>query len=178
MIIRPPDITDEMGKHWEQPSKDEMIFYEDHVVMTLRSQEKLGTYDFSLPSGTYVGKMWKTKWLNYFNRYKLCWYHEIIGKEISIKRLPIVIGDVNQNKVYYLQNVTAGYIGNSPLFWEKTGSGYTPNLDIAKLFSKKEAEEIIQTTSSSHKFVMWHRDECLEASYRTVDSQLLKKVPF
>lgn len=37
----------------------------------------------------------------------------------------------DDDKSYYLQNVTAGYVGNSPLFYAKKG-GYTPWLEHAQ----------------------------------------------
>lgn len=87
-----PPITDPLGKYWEQPDISEIKFEDGKAIMSLRTQKKLGTYDFSLPSGTYVGKMWKCKRMRFFNHYNLCWYDEIIGNEITIKRVPIVIG--------------------------------------------------------------------------------------
>jgi len=56
---------------------------------------------------------------------------------------------------YYLQNCSAGYIGDFPVFWHKTNSGYTPYIDDAKVFTKAEADEIIRSTRGSHSWKTW-----------------------
>jgi hypothetical protein len=39
--------------------------------------------------------------------------------------LSTMTSDVPSEPLYLLQNTTAGYLGNSPLFWHRDGSGYT-----------------------------------------------------
>lgn len=56
---------------------------------------------------------------------------------------------------YLLQNCNAGFIGNSPVFWHKDGSGYTQWIDEAKQWNKKEAEEKIRSTRGTHNWKMW-----------------------
>lgn len=77
--------------------------------------------------------------------------------------------------IFYLRNISAGFVGNSPLFWEKNGSGYTPNIDEAKLFTSEEADRIIKSTESSHKFKKYTKEQVFSASYRTVDIQKLER---
>ena len=52
-------------------------------------------------------------------------------------------------QTYLLQNLTAGYIGNSPVFWHKNNNSYTQWINDAKEFTLQEAEEIIKTTTGT-----------------------------
>jgi len=74
---------------------------------------------------------------------------------------------------YYLQNVTAGYVGNSPLFWASDNNGYTQWLDEAAKMTSEEALEIIRTTTSHH-LIAWPVDQVDARAQRTVDVQKLK----
>jgi hypothetical protein len=80
-------MTDPLGKHWEQPSREEILVDDYHAVMTKKSFDQLKDYSQSQPTGVYEGKMWRRqqykevtlrevarhvatgKWL-------LCWYGE------------------------------------------------------------------------------------------------------
>ena len=76
---------------------------------------------------------------------------------------------------YLLQNVNAGYIGNSPVFYHASGSGYTQWIDEAKRWPKDEAELFMQTTRGSHNWKMWPLEQILSSAKRTVDIQDLRK---
>ena len=66
-----PPITDTAGQYWGQPSAREILVDEAIALMTLETYRKLGRYDWSIPSGVYVGKMWaRSNDLGCF----LCWY--------------------------------------------------------------------------------------------------------
>ena len=54
---------------------------------------------------------------------------------------------------FLLINYTAGFIGNSPMFWEKGGSGYTPRVDEAERFTLQDAESLIKGVRSTHRMV-------------------------
>lgn len=75
---------------------------------------------------------------------------------------------------YYLQNVSAGFCGNAPFWWAKDDCGYTVDIDNAKLFTKEEAESIIKSTKSSHRWMMWGEQSVLDAVCRTVDIEKLR----
>lgn len=77
---------------------------------------------------------------------------------------------------FLLQNVGDGYVGNSPVFWHKSGSGYTQWIDDAKLWTKEEAEKQVQSTRGSHQWQMWDIEEIYSVAKRTVDIQDLRKV--
>lgn len=77
---------------------------------------------------------------------------------------------------YLLQNCSAGYVGNSPVFWHKSESGYTPWIDDAKRWAKEEAEQQIRSTRGSHTWQMWSVEEIEAAAKRTVDIQDLRKL--
>ena len=40
---------------------------------------------------------------------------------------------------FFLWNKTAGFVGNSPMLWHKSDSGYTQWIDEAKRFSAEQA---------------------------------------
>jgi uncharacterized protein (UPF0333 family) len=76
--------------------------------------------------------------------------------------------------MYLLQNKSAGFLGNSPLWWQKGGNGYTDNIDNAQEFTYEEASTRINSTKSTHNFVMWDAALVRSKSYRIVDAQHLK----
>jgi hypothetical protein len=75
-----------------------------------------------------------------------------------------------KRKQYLLQNVTAGYLGNSPMFWSNNG-GYTQWIDDAKVWGYKEAREQIRSTKGSHVWKLWPLDLVLKLARRTIDVQ-------
>jgi hypothetical protein len=81
----------------------------------------------------------------------------------------------DQTDLYLLQNCNGGYVGNSPCFWHKDGSGYTPWIDDAKRWTKEEAQLQIQSTRGSHTWKMWPLSEITAAAKLTVDIQDLRK---
>ena len=77
---------------------------------------------------------------------------------------------------YLLQNCSDGFIGNSPVFWHESGSGYTQWIDEAKQWTKEEAEKQIQSTRGTHQWQMWSVEEIESVAKRTVDIQDLRKI--
>lgn len=78
--------------------------------------------------------------------------------------------------LYLLQNCSGGYVGNSPVFWHKDRSGYTPWIDEAKRWTKAEAEQQIRSTRGSQMWQMWSVAEIEAVAKRTVDIQDLRKL--
>jgi hypothetical protein len=78
--------------------------------------------------------------------------------------------------LYYLQNITAGYVGNAPVFWRAGGSGYTDNIDDAEKFTARKANAIIRSTRGSHKWTKWPIEVIDRLAYRVVDMQALRKI--
>lgn len=76
--------------------------------------------------------------------------------------------------MYFLQNTKAGYLGNSPMWWAKSGS-YTARIDEAQEFGEEEADAIISSTKGSHNFRKWSVADVLAVAHRTVDVQDLRK---
>lgn len=74
---------------------------------------------------------------------------------------------------YLLQNLNAGYLGNSPFFWAE-GGGYTIRVDEAKIFTPEEAKITIKGSKGSHKWKRWNKNKVLKAAHRTVDIQDLR----
>ncbi len=55
-----PEMTDRLGKYWEQPPDiREAPMDAEIVLLTLRQFEGLHEYSSSIPSGVYPGKCWK-----------------------------------------------------------------------------------------------------------------------
>ncbi len=61
------------------------------------------------------------------------------------------------DKLFYLQNSSAGYLGNSPLFWKRGGNGYTQWIDDAELFTLSEIHKITDSTKS-HTWEVWSKE--------------------
>jgi hypothetical protein len=83
-------------------------------------------------------------------------------------------------QLYYLQCVTRGYVGNSPLnsplFWAKGGSGYTTNLDEAEQFTAEQVRKIVSSTRGSHKWRRFEVTKLDSIAHRVVDMQELHKI--
>jgi len=79
------------------------------------------------------------------------------------------------SELYLLQNCSAGYVGNSPVFWRKGGSGYTQWIDEAKRWTLEEVKAQIRSTSGTHTWKAWSLDAVEDMAKRTVDIQDLRK---
>jgi hypothetical protein len=77
--------------------------------------------------------------------------------------------------LYFLQNLKAGYLGNSPMFWAKGGNGYTQWIDNAEQMTADRADEIYK--SDPWKWRKWPVDQVEAVAQRTVDMQRLGKRP-
>lgn len=73
--------------------------------------------------------------------------------------------------LYLLRNLQAGFLGNSPLFWARSG-GYTQWIDQAQRFTAAEAAEQMQ--NSPGKFEMYDTRQVERVAQCTVDIQHLK----
>lgn len=81
----------------------------------------------------------------------------------------------DSDKLYLLQNVAAGYVGNSPVFWCQDDSGYTPWITEAKRWTLEDAEAQMKSTIGSHDWKLWPLDQVLQKAQLTVDIQQLRK---
>lgn len=89
-----PPMTHPLGRHWEQPSKNQIDIDGVHATMSKKSFDLLREYSSTLPSGVYEGKMWKccnkNAWL-------LCWYdvaNDGDPNKCSIKTRKILIQEL------------------------------------------------------------------------------------
>lgn len=55
-----PQMTDELGKGWTQPDREQIDFSEGAAKLSRAAFEKLLDYSYSIPSALYPGKMWKS----------------------------------------------------------------------------------------------------------------------
>lgn len=76
-------------------------------------------------------------------------------------------------ELYYIQNTSAGYLGNSPMWWGVNRRGYTANLNAAHKFTKEEAQQICLGNPEKNK--AWPVDyiDGNEGIQRIVDSQYM-----
>lgn len=74
---------------------------------------------------------------------------------------------------YYIQNWSAGYLGNAIIFWRKGRNGYTANLDDAEIFTEEEAKEIVNANPIKNK--AWSKEyiDNNRGIQRIVDSQYI-----
>lgn len=59
MTNKIPQITDPLGRHWQQPSPEKIAIDETHALMDYATFAALADYSSSIPSGVYDGKMWR-----------------------------------------------------------------------------------------------------------------------
>jgi len=74
---------------------------------------------------------------------------------------------------YYIQNKSAGYLGNAIFFWGIDDNGYTANLDKSRIFTEEEARQTCD--SNPDKFKAWPVGyiDTNKGIQRIVDSQYL-----
>lgn len=74
---------------------------------------------------------------------------------------------------YYIQNKSAGYLGNAIMFWAKNRRGYTADINKAERFSSEEAEKICRGNPDKNK--AWPVDyiNSCEGVQQIVDHQYL-----
>lgn len=68
-----PEITNPLGKYWQQPDHKNFLISYKYVLMTNKEFKELLEYSTSIPSGTYIGKMWK---MNRGDKWYLAWFSE------------------------------------------------------------------------------------------------------
>ncbi len=67
MVI--PDCLHPLSKYWDQPENIDVEIDDTYAMMTKESFDLLKNYSMSVPSGIYIGKMWKAQ-----ARISLVWY--------------------------------------------------------------------------------------------------------
>lgn len=89
-----PTMTDPMGRYWRQPSRDEILVDEHHAVMDASALDALAEYSCTVPTGVYVGKMWKRRkvYSDKCKEWLLCWFGPSDKPEhCSIEVRPILL---------------------------------------------------------------------------------------
>ena len=81
----------------------------------------------------------------------------------------------DEAECFYVQNLRAGYVGNSPMFWAKGGNGYTSYIDKAERFTAKDALELLE--HDPNKWQVWpaaavHRRQSHLTNRSTTDGHL------
>ncbi|KKK97679.1 hypothetical protein LCGC14_2650360, partial [marine sediment metagenome] len=60
-MIKLPQMTHPLSRHWNQPPADQMAVYDDIAIMDQSALGLLPEYSTSIPTGVYEGKMWKSR---------------------------------------------------------------------------------------------------------------------
>lgn len=69
-----PEMTDRLGRYWEQPADIRTAPMDDKsVILTPRQMAELHEYSTSMPTGVYPGKCWK-RFERRPSRTLLVWY--------------------------------------------------------------------------------------------------------
>lgn len=68
-----PAMVDPLGQHWNQPDRKRITIDDTHALMDEATLKSLAEYSTSMPSGVYVGKMWKAR---HAGKWWLRWYGE------------------------------------------------------------------------------------------------------
>lgn len=98
---RIPPMTDPLGRHWSQPSRHEILDVNDDsdsVTMSRTAFLQLKDYSHSIPTGVYIGKMWRCKarpgW-------RLKWYDRVKGEfmEIESRVIRVTMTDIEFARV-------------------------------------------------------------------------------
>lgn len=107
--------------------------------------------------------------------------NEALGNKMCVsnslnEKIDKMYGSIDWNgekEMYYIQNVSAGYLGNSIIFYGKKGEGYTSNIDKAEVLTKDEAVALLE--SDQNKWAAWSVDYVKKSGgiTRVVDMQFL-----
>ena len=77
------------------------------------------------------------------------------------------------DKCYYIRCKKHGFVGNSCLWWNPDGAGYTCDLSKAGLYTKEEAME--RYHGSHGQNIPYHRDEVVPHVQLHIDIQDLRE---
>jgi hypothetical protein len=95
MIAEPmiPAMDHPLSVYWHQPDRSRVLIDDKHAVMSLSDLKILHEYSSSIPTGAYVGKMWKCRVTTEAEQYwQLVWYDEHDDpKLLAIKRRRILV---------------------------------------------------------------------------------------
>ena len=68
-------MTNPLGASWRQPDHSRWLFDDTHVVIPEKDVRQLESYDLTMPSGVYEGKMWQRLEAEHVGgRHLLVWY--------------------------------------------------------------------------------------------------------
>lgn len=132
-----PEITDPMGAYWDQPKTSEIVVDDKTAKMTKETFDSLMTYNSSIPSGVYVGKMWKRTFKEIST---LCVYSKIVGDNMEIdNRKIIIVEELPKKEIKNLE-----LFGGKKDFPEKTMTvkQVSEILNVSKDLVKKRIREL------------------------------------
>lgn len=90
-ILQIPNITNPLGKHWQQPAKSKILLDEHNAVMSEYTLKQLLEYSASRPTGLYAGKMWRSVDREGINALHFCFELPEDPGAVYIRSLPILI---------------------------------------------------------------------------------------
>lgn len=67
-----PEMVHPLGKHWKQPDRNKIEIDDTHALMELNTFHELLEYSTNMPTGVYIGKMWKRELVR--GKWELGWF--------------------------------------------------------------------------------------------------------
>lgn len=105
-----PEMIDPLGRYWEQPKRENIKVVDVFAFMEEKDFKKLASYDTTMPTGVYDGKMFKRQQRdeegNWLNKWTLVWFskHEdpdqctvnyrtivVLNREVMLKTFPEMV---------------------------------------------------------------------------------------
>jgi hypothetical protein len=84
-----PPIDVRSGRSWAQPSPKNILIDDTHALMSLKDFNSLCDYSWSVPTGVYPGKMWRSTFGN--QAFYLRWYSEVENDLCHLNQRIIII---------------------------------------------------------------------------------------
>lgn len=75
-------------------------------------------------------------------------------------------------KLFYIQDVSRGYVGNSLMWWKHDNCGYVCDIRKAKVFTEEEAIDLCKFADDLR---MWDKDYIDERIQHHIDMQTIDK---
>jgi len=172
---------DEQPKEWKEYHGEPMTKEQKAKLREIRDEfEEYNSID-RLQTAIYDSQMFdSTSYIPSceFYTFQYLWKIEALKWFIAKVDSGDVVKDVatfESKDLYLVQNKTAGYVGNSPMWWSADDCGYTPWVGDAKRFSIEEANALVDSLKGSHDLDVWPLSHVLQNSQLTVDIQKLRK---
>lgn len=76
------------------------------------------------------------------------------------------------DNLYYIQNISRGYVGNSVMWWKHDNCGYVCDIRKARVWTREEAEQHCKMSSD---LIMWEKEYIDSKIQYHIDMQTIYK---